>query len=386
MRNMKAGLCAKNMIIVPLAVAVCAVYVLVAAPALAASTQVVTELPGRADVVKTAPYSHWLAAWAEGTDGSYTLWVVDTNNGRKQEVTTSAYPGGYCWIPKYNKLFYCKGQYVSEMELYRVVYYSFDPTTAESTKIIELRDFMETFKLDPLAADDGSIVFHRTVDQGTTTFGEGTIPSFNYYDPVENKMDALPANANIGSDYDMASDGLEIFWPLYKEDTGDLYFVGWSTERNEEVWNAMYFEYVNPADAGGMIRVDAANQRIAMLAQSSSQPRMQMCVYGWQGQELLAPIPVFLEAGEEILHFDWRGITGKVYAVVYKEQAAAGGKLTHNFSLEVIDPMLGIREVLVSGTDAFGYADYDAGTGRYYYCVISEQSRDPKTYLIRVDP
>jgi len=386
MLKTKAGMFAKIKVTAVCSAAVCAFLIWAASPALAVSTSVVTDLPGRADVVKTAPYSHWLAAWSEGTDGSYTLWVVDTNNGRKQEVTTSRYPGGYCWIPKYNKLFYCKGQYVSEMDLYRVVYYSYDPTVEESSKIIELRDFMETFKLDPLAADDGSLVWHRTVDQGTTNFGEGTIPSFNYYFPEENKMDALPANANIGSDYDMASDGLEIFWPLYKEDTGDLYFVGWDTQRNEETWNAMYFEYMNPADAGGMIRVDAANQRIAMLAQSSAQPRMQMCVYGWKGQELLAPIPVFLEAGEEVLHFDWRGITGKIFAVVYKEQAAAGGKVTRNFSLEVIDPMLGLREVLVSGTDAFGFADYDAGTGRYYYSVVNEQGREPKTFLIRVDP
>ena len=123
-------------------------------------------------------------------------------------------------------------------------------------------------------------------------------------------MESLPANAIIGTEYDLSSDGLMLYWPIYDENTGDLMFVGWDTVKKEETWNCRYFAYNNPADSGIMLRVDSPNQNLAMLVQSNIQPRMQLCLYGWQAGQLKAPIPLFLEVGEEIMHYDWLGITG----------------------------------------------------------------------------
>jgi hypothetical protein len=360
--------------------------VLAAVPARAANTSVVTDnVPGLVDVVKAAPYSHWLAAWAEVDGGGKTLWVIDANNGKLQEVTSSAHPGGICWIPRKEKLFYSKATYNDQLKNYRVFYYEYDPLTQQSSKIADVRDVLETFKLDPLAAEDGSLVFHVTYDNLSTSFGTGTIPTFHYYYPDEGSMETRAANANIGADFDLASDGLMLYWPLYDENTGDLMFVGWDTIKNDETWNARYYSYNNPADGGGMLRIDSPNQNIALLVQSNVQPRMQLCIYGWQGRELKAPIPVFLEVGEEIVDYDWIGITGKLYAVIVKTMPGAGGSTSKAFSLEEID-ITGVRKVLVSTTDQFGFADYAPGSGNYYYSVINRQGRTPRSLIIRVQP
>jgi len=375
----------RNLIRLVVTAALVAYSVMASPPARAASTSVVTDVPGLVDVVKATPYSHWLAAWAETDSGAHTLWVIDANNGRLQEVTSSSHPGGFCWIPRKEKLFYCKATYNDELKNYRVFYYEYDPLTQESRKITDVRDVLETFKLDPLSAEDGSLVLHITFDNLNTSFGSGTIPTIHYYYPDDQSMETKPANANIGADFDLASDGLMLYWPLYDENTGDLLFVGWDTIKNEETWNARYYSYNNPADGGGMLRVDSPNQNIALLVQSNVQPRMQLCIYGWQGRELKAPIPVFLEVGEEILDYDWIGITGKLYAVIVKTQPGTGGSASQQFNLEEID-ITGVRSVLVSSTDPFGFADYAPGAGYYYYSVINRQGSAPRSLIIRVQP
>lgn len=367
------------------AMALTAASGLVASAAQTASTSVVTNVPGMVDVVRAAPYSHWLAGWAEGDDGTHTLWVIDANNGKLQQVTICEEPGGMTWIPRKEKLFYSKASYNADVKNYRVSFYEYDPQTQKSRKIRDARDVLETFRLDPLAAADGSLVLAITHDNLNTSFGAGTIPVFHYYHPDDQTMDSKPANANIGSDYDLASDGLMLYWPLHDENTGDLCFVGWDTSKHDETWNARYYASTNPGDGGGMLRVDSANQNIAMLIQNDVQPRMQLCIYGWQGKSLKKPIPLFLEDGEEVLDFDWLGLTGKLYAVIVKTQPGAGGNSTETFSLEELD-ITGARKVLVSGTDQFGYADYAPGSGNYYYSVINRQGNQPRSLIIRVQP
>jgi len=363
------------------AVALCLGALLIGAPAQAAKTSVVTKLTGTATVVRATPYDEWLATWVEYAHEEFALYAINAGSGEAIEVTKTRHPGGMCWIPRQSppQLFYCKADRIPELDISRVLYYVYDPIARESTKIGEARDQLETYKLDPIAAEDGSVVFHYTLDQGVTEAGEGSVPMFIRYEAGDREFYTAAANANIAGDYDLSSDGSMLYWPLTKEDTGDLYFVGWNLVAHDEVWNSMYYADMNPADGGLFIKVDAANERIAMLASSSGQPRLQMCLYGWHGRELLPPVPVFLEAGEEILHYDWKGLTGKVYTVIHNEN-------TGMFSIELLDPLTGLRDVYVRGTDQISFVDYAPGSNTYYYAVVNNQGSAPQTYVIRALP
>lgn len=378
MTNSQLGIAGR---ITYVAAALCLGVLLIGAPAQAAKTSVVTKLEGTATVVRATPYDQWLAVWVEYAYEEFALYAIDSGSGAAIEVTKSRHPGGMCWIPRQSppQLFYCKGSPISELDITRVVYHVYDPIARESTKVGEARDLLETYKLDPIAAEDGSVVFHYTLDQGVTAAGEGSVPMFIRYEASDREFYTAPANANIGSDYDLSSDGLILYWPLTKDETGDLYFVGWNLAAHDEVWNSMYWAEKNPADGGGFIKVDAANERIAMLAGSGSQPRLQMCIYGWHGRELLPPIPVFLEAGEEILHYDWKGLTGKIYTVIHNENTGV-------FSIELLDPLTGLRDAYVSGTDQIGYVDYAPGSSTYYYAVVNDQGAAPQTFIVRAVP
>ena len=70
-------------------------------------------------------------------------------------------------------------------------------------------------------------------------------------------------------------------------------------------------------------------------------------------------------------------------AVIFRDAGESGSAAAPKCSLEIIDPLTGIREALVSGTDKFGYADYAPGSSTYYYPVVNTQGRSPVTLIIR---
>jgi len=339
-------------------------------PALAWKTSIVTKVDGEFYVVKASPYNHYLAAWVENEKAEYTLTVFSADSGKNYKVTTAAEPGGFCWIPRQNQLFYCKPMFVEEMQTYRVVYYIYDVTTRESTKLTEVPDVLETHKLDPIAADDGSTVFHLTI-------GVGNMPSFNVYHPEDGVLVPQPAQAMPDTNYDLSNDGSTVYWPLSDED-GNLYFVRWDLGTNTEAGYCMFRHDSFIADGGGLLKADAANQRIATLAWSEEQPRLQLYIFGWNNNNALRPVPVFLESGEEIIHYDWLGITGKIYAVIFNEYTKA-------FSIIELDPYTGIREEMLVGTDEIAFVDYAAGKDEFFYAVINRKGNKSQTYVIRLE-
>ena len=354
-----------------LLIAVAACLLALASPALAWKTSIVTKVDGEFNVVKASPYNHYLAGWVENADGAYTLMVFSTESGKKYEVTTAEHTGGFCWIPRHNQLFYCKAMYVEEAKTNRVIYYTYDVTTRESTKLTEVLDVLETYKLDAIAADDGSVVFHLTI-------GVGNMPSFNVYRPDEGTLRPMLAEAMPDTNYDLSNDGSTVYWPLSDEE-GNLYFIRWDLSLNEEVGYCMFRNDSFIADGGGLLtRVDAANQRIATLAWSEQQPRLQMYIFGWNNNTALRPVPVFLENGEEVLHYDWMGITGKIYAVIHNEY-------TGKFSIVLLDPYMGVREDLMVGTDEIAYVDYCPGEDEYYYAVVNRTGDKAQTFIIRLE-
>ena len=136
----------------------------------------VAKLPGSAYVVRSAVDSDWLATWSEQVGGEYVLYVINGDDGERREVTTSERPGGICWIPNDGRLLLVKGSYNEKIEATHITYYTYDPETKELDKVISQTDLLETYRLDPIAANDGSSVFHLTM-------GPNSIPSFNRFLP-----------------------------------------------------------------------------------------------------------------------------------------------------------------------------------------------------------
>jgi hypothetical protein len=117
-----------------------------------------------------------------------------------------------------------------------------------------------------------------------------------------------------------------------------------------------------------------------MLAWNAAQPRLNLYVFGWNepGEIKVRPYPLYLEDGEEILDYDWYGITGKIYAVVYNNN-------TGTTALELIDPIFGVREQLTWGADSFSFVDYAPATKTFFYCVVDNSGRSPRTAIVRVE-
>lgn len=372
---------------------ICAV-ILAPLAAFAAKTSVVTKLDGSAAEVRASDDGEWLALWVTSPSGSAELIVIESRSGSQQYVTESKYPGGICWIPDYSQLLYCVGSPIEGNGAMRVIYYVYDPEEQDTTKITNVIDLMPdvdentsgdiapdeinvtspgTYTLNPIASYDGSVVFHMTRDF--------IAPSFNLYSPDRGVMATNPVSENIGPDYDLSNDGTMLYWPL-SDGNGNVYIVGYNLERMEETWHVM-FEAAKlpcPADGGMLIKVDSANERAAMLAWNEAQPRLNLYVFGWNepGDIKVRPYPLYLEAGEEILDYDWYGITGKIYAVVYDNN-------TGTTALELIDPIFGVREQLTWGTDAFSFVDYAKSTKTFFYCVVDNSGRSPRTAVVRVE-
>jgi hypothetical protein len=367
---------------------------LLGATAAWAASSVVTSVQGVGTDVYAAPYSNWLAMWTEvpGED-EYQLLVINDDNGKVHPVTRSERPGGMCWIPEQNTLYFTKGSYIDDAQSYIVTYYVYDPATPDEgpVKIERLSDASlqveegaadekpAAYMVDPVAATDGSVVFHMTI-------GEGLLPSFNVYYPWSDKFDQFPQRVKIGMDYDLSSDGSLVYWYLVNDpeaegenltilDDGDIGIVGFNLQDREIKSLVTYYSYTLPVDGGYFIRVDSQNQQVAFIAQSSLNDRIQMCLFRWDDVSAKKPIPVFLEEGDEILVYDWKGISGKIYAVVYNHLSA-------EFTIEEINPLTSMREVLHRTTDEIAFVSYNPGKETYYFAAAD----GGQTRIIRVTP
>jgi hypothetical protein len=218
------------------------------------------------------------------------------------------------------------------------------------------------------------------------TIGEGLLPSFNVYYPWSDKFDQFPQRVKIGMDYDLSSDGSLVYWYLVNDpeaegenltilDDGDIGIVGFNLQDREIKSLVTYYSYTLPVDGGYFIRVDSQNQQVAFIAQSSLNDRIQMCLFRWDDVSAKKPIPVFLEEGDEILVYDWKGISGKIYAVVYNHLSA-------EFTIEEINPLTSMREVLHRTTDEIAFVSYNPGKETYYFAAAD----GGQTRIIRVTP
>ncbi|MCH7471962.1 hypothetical protein IIA79_03315 [bacterium] len=341
-----------------------------APPAHAASPSEVVKLPGRAYVVRAAPQSKWLAAWSEQSDGRYTLYVIDANNGNRQEVTTVDDPGGLCWIPNRESLFYCRGVYSEKLESTRVYYYTYDAQTKASKKIVELNDIESTYQFDPIAAEDGSRVFHMTINTRS-------LPSFNVYLPGTGTMNQLEAGANIGADYDLSSDGKMLYWFL-TDDDGNLYFAGWDLEVNDETWNAKYPAAMDPVEDHALIKVHSPRQQIATIVFKEDEPQLQLCVYNFLNAAKPYVTPVYLDAGENALDFDWKGRSNILYVLTRNEN-------TSEFSILEIDPLTNSQTELLRTKDEIVFVDYAPGSQTYYFTIVDDRgARNAQTLVMRL--
>jgi hypothetical protein len=334
---------------------------LTATAALAAKPSKVADLNGSAYVVRCNPEGTWVATWATSSKGGFTLWVVDTAKGDKREVDSSADPGGLCWIPGRNALYYCKGKEVNSKvggKFTSVTYYLYDVAKNTSKKIpgAELKDQLNTYIIDPVAAEDGSKVFHMTIDRD--------LPSFNIYFPASNVISPMYVKAKVAADYDLSADGQTLYWPMTNSNNGHLTIAGWGFKQN--YYNGLYEVKKDPATGRGGFKVDSTNKQAVTMATSSTDPSLKAVVYSYKDPKNPQAIPVKLNQSEEIVMLDWKGRSGLLYVVVVREQ---GGRALS--SLIELNPATGGRTVILpDSTDEIRFVDYASRSGAYFYSAV----------------
>jgi hypothetical protein len=327
--------------------------------AMAAKPSLVTKLTGEVYSIKSSFDGKWLATWVNDGKGEYVLYAVETTKGDRFEVDKSKDPGGICWIPGKNRLLYVKGFPVKgeQLSFTRVSYFTYDTATQDSTKVTEVSDFLQTYIIDPVAADDGRKAFHMTVNGG--------VPSFNIYLSEPKLLSPMSAKANIGSEYDLSSDGSTVFWPLNNADNGNFYIAGWSLENNK--YNQLY-EYPaisDPAGSRAMFKVDSANRQAATLASNDKDPSLKACVYLFKDPKNPKVLPVKLNASEEIGMFDWKGRAGALWFLA--QDSASQDKIILEF-----DPFTKTRTEVLRTRDPITSADYSPGGQCYYYSFMDK--------------
>lgn len=339
----------------------------------AAKPSVITKIPGKAYVVRCNAEGTWLAAWSETAPRQYTLYAVGSAKGETREVVKADDPGGICWIPGKNQLLYCTGKAVSNdrLSFTNVTYFLYDVAAGTSRKVTDLKDSLETYIFDPIAADDGNKVFHLTVNS--------QLPSFNIYFPDSNTMSPLVApRARIAAEYDLSSDGSMIYWPMVFEDSGHLVIAGWNLEKNDY---AQLFEYKkDPAEGRGGFKVDSPNRQAATMAMSSVDPALKAVVYSFQNPKDPQAIPVRLQAGEEVLMLDWKGRSGHLYMLVGRG-GTAGPVPGGSTSIIEVNPTNGNRTTLLETTDPVEFVDYANTAGTYFYSTVDPKGRGSTVLL-----
>jgi hypothetical protein len=323
----------------------------------------VTDLPGSAYVVRCNPEGTWVATWAANENTKdYTLWAVDTAKGDKFEVDKSKDPGGMCWVPNRNMLFYCSAKAVSfesGVKYNAVTYYTWDVTNKKRSRVSELKDDLKTYIIDPVPAEDGSRVFHLTIT--------GNKPSFNTYFP-SGKPPMMPmlVNAKVAADYDLSADGQTVYWPM-SEESGKLVITGWGFKKN--FYSGMYQINKDPASARAGFKVDSVNKQAVTMAQNASDPALKAAVYSFKDPKNPVAIPVKLDPAEEIVMQDWKGRSGQLYMVVVRQ---VGQK--NLYSIIEVNPANGNRTaVLPDATDEIRFVDYASRSGNYFFSAVTDK-------------
>ena len=239
---------------------------LMAGSAMAAKPSVVTRLEGDASVVNCTPRSNWLAAWNQ-VGNEYKLIVINADNGEKREIFTADNPGGMCWIPGKDILLYTFAYYQEKLKLNNVVYRTYNVSTKEDVKVGNMKDTFEMFTLDPIAAEDGSKAMQMTINTEQ-------LPSFNLYLSEVNQVVPRVARANIGSDYDLSSDGTMVYWHLHDADSGDFYIAEWSLEQGTYTNLYTFSNEKDPADDHACSRLRA---RASRLQQRCMRKGVRLC-------------------------------------------------------------------------------------------------------------
>jgi hypothetical protein len=201
----------------------------------------------------------------------------------------------------------------------------------------------------------------------------GSLPSFNIYSPKTGSLDILQADAKIGSQYDLSSDGTTVYWMMHDPTTSEMYIVGWNLDKGKYTELYPFKKNTDPADDHAWLKVDSPKHRAAAIVTSAKDPTLQLCIYYL---DKLAVSPIHLKEGEQIEYFDWKGRSGTIYALI----SSGGGK---KYSLEEIEPLTGARTLLVQTNEAI-QVTY-APTQSYYYTTTDNRNpKNPLTYVWRL--
>ncbi|MCB1221282.1 MAG: hypothetical protein H7A35_16435 [Planctomycetales bacterium] len=348
----------------------CCMMILFSQAALAAKPSVVTKLEGDASVVRCTPRSNWLAAWNQ-VGNEYKLMVINADNGEKREIATAANPGGMCWIPGKNILLYTFAFYQDKLKLNTVTYKTYNVDTKEDKKVGEMKDLFEMYTLDPIAAEDGSKAMQMTINTES-------LPSFNLYLTGVNQVVPRVARANIGSDYDLSSDGYSVFWHLHDADTGDFYIAEWSLEGGEYRNLYTFSKDKDPADDHALFKVESASKQAATTVYAEGRPTLQLCIYNFANKDNPQVLTVDLQPNEDLIYFDWKDRGNTIYALV-------NDKKQKMFKIIEIEPYTKARRELLSTSDFISLIDYSSGKDTYYYSVLDNRdSRKVSTQIMRL--
>lgn len=338
--------------------------------AFAAKPSVVTRIEGDASVVRCTPRSNWLAAWNQVGD-EYKLVVVNADNGEKREIFTAQNPGGMCWIPGKDVLLYTFAFYQEKLKLNNVIYRTYNVATKEDVKVGEMKDTFELFTLDPIAAEDGSKAMQMTINTEQ-------LPSFNLYLSSVNQVMPRVARANIGSDYDLSSDGSMVYWHLHDADTGDFYIAEWSLEQGTYTNLYTFSNENDPADDHALFKVESASKQAATTVYAEGRPTLQLCVYNFADKDNPQVLALDLRPNEDLIYFDWKNRGQTIYALV-------NDKTARLFRIIEIEPYMQTRRDLLETSDFISLVDYCAGNDTYYYSVLDDRDASkPNTQIMRL--
>lgn len=338
----------------------------------AREASVITKFPGEGLVFRTSADGAWLAGWVLQADGSSMLIAVSTAKGERQEVATARRPGGISWVPGTTQLLYCTAVYNDAARVNKVDCFIYDVAAKTRKRVLETNDKLDTFAFDPIAAEDGSKVLQITMDPALS------FPSFNVYFKAEGRMKNLTGRANIGTLYDLSSDGNSLFWWMRDPRSNELNIIEW--DMNSLSYQDIYTfpRNVDPAEDWALFKVDAPNKQAAISAFSEKDPSLQIVVYNYGNQKNLYTKAVNFAGGEQVPYFDWKGRSGTLYCVV--NYTATG-----EYGIEEVEPLTGKRIPVYRGKEPIEYVEYVTSNQSYYFShVVRPGTNRSETRLVRV--
>jgi hypothetical protein len=334
------------------------------APAYAAKDSgVLAKVYGDGRTARITPDGNWVASWVQQADGSFTLYVIDAK-GAKLEADTSQSPGGITWIPGSDKLLYCKAVQGGPTKVNHVTYFLYDPKAKSSTRLTQLDDSLETYAIDPIAAEDGSRAFALTMDPSLH------LPSFDVYFQAQNKLRNVTVPTNIGSLYDLSADGQTLYWWLKDPKTNCMNIVVWDMNKLAPQNVIEFPRKLDPAEDWALFKIDAPNKEAAISTYSSTDPTLQLCVYNFSNPKNLYVKAIHMGEGEQITYFDWKGFGGTLYAVV-------NYTASKEYGLEEIDATTGQRTQLYRGSQPLEYVEYSPVKHTYFFSIV-DNAGSPK--------